>query len=288
METSVPFGASAELLIYLFITLAMFCIGLHASLRDFGALLRDRAHTARAVFANVVVPPLIAALLIAIFQTTESVATVLFLLALAPGGINAVQFSTKAPGQLALAGELLFLLSIIGLVTAPVAAWMILPGGASVGVPAGELTFRILGLVAAPLMIGMAVRATSPALAERLYKPAMLVSTISFVASVVLSLSQRQDALALLGSSAVLTMLLFVLALMATGWLAGGPETDRRQVLAVATNLRNVGLVYVLVEGCCEGGERTSAVLGFMALMVPANLVLTILCAVARKRRSAA
>lgn len=288
METSVPFGASAELLIYLFITLAMFCIGLHAGLRDFGALLRDRARTTRAVFANVVVPPLIAALLIAIFQVPESVASVLFLLALAPGGINAVQFSTKAPGRLALAGELLFLLSIIGLITAPIAAWMILPEGASVGVPAGELAFRVLGLVTAPLVIGMAVRATGPALAERLYKPAMLVSTMSFVASVVLSLSQRQDALALLGSQTVLVMLLFVVALMATGWLAGGPETDRRQVLAVATNLRNVGLVFVLVEGCCEGGERTSAVLGFMALMVPANLMLTILCAVARKRRSAA
>lgn len=287
METSVPFSASVELLIYLFITLAMFCIGLQAKLTDYGALLRDRACTTRAVLANVVVPPLVAVLLIAIFRLPESVATVLFLLALAPGGINAVQFSTKAPDQLAFAGELLFLLSLIGLITAPIAAWAILPAGTSISISVGELAFRILGLVAAPLVIGVAVRANNPSLAERIYKPAMLVSTLSFVASVVLSLSQRQDALALLGSPTVLAMLLFVLALMATGWLAGGPETDRRQVLAVATNLRNVGLVYVLVESCCEGGEHTTAVLGFMALMVPANLVLTILCAVARKRRLA-
>lgn len=286
METSVPFGTATELLIYLFITLAMLCVGMSASVGDFRALLRDRARTSSALLANVIVPPIVALVLITFIPMEESAAAVLMLLAFAPGGINAVQFSAKAPGQVPLAGALLFLLSVVGLITAPVAARTILPPDAAIGLPAGELTFRVIVLVLAPLLIGMALRASAPPLAERLYKPAMLISTLAFIASVVTSLSQRQDAVGLLGTPTVLAMLLFILALMAAGWLAGGPEPDGRQVLSVATNLRNVGLVYVLVEGCCDGGQHAAAVLAFMALMVPTNLILTIACGVLRKRRT--
>jgi BASS family bile acid:Na+ symporter len=286
MNTAVPFDTSVELLIYLFIILAMLCIGMGSTLAEFGALLRDRDRTTRALVVNVVVPPIIAVLIVTFIPMEESVAVVLLLLAFAPGGINAVQFSTKAPGQLALAGELLLLFSAVGLVTAPLAAGFILPSDASVGVPLAELAFRVLGLVAGPLVVGMALRARAPAMAERLYKPAMLVSTLAFIASVVLSLGIRQDALAMLASPTLIAMLVFVLVLMAAGWIAGGPETDRRQVLAVATNLRNVGLVYVLINGCCEGQDYSAAVLAFMAVMVPLNLGLTLISAVLRKRRA--
>ena len=82
------------------------------------------------------------------------------------------------------------------------------------------------------------------------------------------------------------TMMLFIGILMAVGWYFGGSNLDYRQVLAVTTNLRNVGLTYVLVDGCCVDADFTTAVLAFMALMVPANLALTVVCGVVRKRRS--
>ena len=80
-------------------------------------------------------------------------------------------------------------------------------------------------------------------------------------------------------------MLTFILACMALGWFLGGSDPDFRQVLATCTNLRNVGLVYLLVDACCFSPFYSASVLAFMALMVPCNLVLTIACAVARKRR---
>lgn len=284
METSVPFDTTVELLIYVFITLAMLCIGMSATLDDMLALLRERSRAMRAIVANILVPPVVAFALVWLFPLDSAVATVLLLLAFAPGGINAVQFSTKTPGQIASAGELLFLLSAIGLVTAPVAAGWLLPAEASVSIPIDQLTFRIVALVAAPLAIGMAIRASAPGIAGKLYKPAMLISTIAFIASVILSLSVRQDALGVLGMDTAIAMLGFILILMAVGWVMGGPDADSRQVLAVTTNLRNVGLVYVLVDECCNDPLFSTSVLAFMAMMVPANLVLTIAGAVMRKR----
>ena len=99
-------------------------------------------------------------------------------------------------------------------------------------------------------------------------------------------MSIRQDAVAELGIATALAMLLFILVLLTIGWWLGGPEPDHRQVLAVTTNLRNVGLVYMLVEGCCGENQYSTHVLAFMAIMVPVNLVLTIACALLRKRRT--
>jgi BASS family bile acid:Na+ symporter len=284
--TSVPFDTTVEILIYVFAALAMLCIGMSATLKDMLAFLREPSAAGPAIVSNIVIPPVVALSLISFIPVDKSAATVLLLLAFAPGGINAVQFSTKVPGQLAAAGALLLLLSVIGLVTAPIATGWLLPSDSLISLPAAELGFRVVGLIVAPLLIGLAIRSTAPGLAEKLYKPAMLVSTLAFIASVLLSLGVRQDARAELGTGTTIAMLAFILILMAVGWMLGGPTPEKRQVLAVTTNLRNVGLIYVLVDGCCNDSLYAAAVLAFMVLMVPANLVFTIGCAVMRKRRT--
>ena len=284
METSVPFDALVELLIYLFIGLAMLCIGLASTLDDMVALGADRAWLSRALIANIVVGPFVAIALVALIPMDPAAATVLLLLGFAPGGINAVQFSTKVPKRLVAAGALLVVLSMVSLVTAPIAARLSLPSDAELALPVDELVFRITLLILAPLVIGAAIRARAPDLAEKLYKPAMLVSTLTFIASVILSMGTRQVALGEFGTASTVAFLLFILAMMAAGWFLGGPTTEGRQVLAFSTNLRNVGLVYVLVDGCCDDNLLAAALLGFMALMILPNAVLTVGCAVWRKR----
>jgi BASS family bile acid:Na+ symporter len=286
METPVPFDATVELLLYVFIMLAMLCIGMSATLSEMLALLRDPTRATRAIIANSLIPPVVAFALALLFPMNDAAGTVLLLLAFAPGGINAMQFSTKSPGQLAAAGALLFLLSTIGLVTAPIAAGWLLPADAAISLPIGQLAFRVIALVIVPLAAGMAIRAAAAGIAEKLYKPAMLISTLAFVGSVLLSLSVRQDAVAELGAGTAVAMLGFILILVAVGWVLGGPDPDERQVLAVTTNLRNVGLVYVLVDGCCTDALFSTSVLAFMALMVPVNLAFTVASAMMRKRRT--
>ena len=65
METSVPFGTAVELLIYVFIALAMLCIGLSATVGEMLALLRDGTRVTRVIVANIVIPPVVALALVA-------------------------------------------------------------------------------------------------------------------------------------------------------------------------------------------------------------------------------
>ena len=287
METSVPFDAPAEWSIYVFMFLASLCIGLSATVRDIANVLQDRVRTRRALMANLLIPPIVAVALGFVFPLEPSAQTMLLLIAFAPGGINAVQFSTKVPGELANAGAILVLLSAISFVTAPIAAVLLLRDqGGAISLPFAEISTRIALLFLLPAVIGMCLRKASNHMADKLYKPAMLVSLLAFIASVVLSTGARQEGLDQFGSGATLAFLAFVLILMAVGWAFGGPGIEGRQVLSVSTNLRNVGLVYVLVDGCCADNGIAAAVLGMMALMILPNLLLTIGCAVWRKKHS--
>lgn len=281
-----PFDALVDGLISLFLALALLGVGLSATFGDMIQLLRDRTRLLPALLANLLLAPLVALLLIWLIPMEPAAATVLLLLAFLPGGINAVQFSTKSPGQLAAAGELLFVLSGISLLMAPIVAQVILEPEGPLSLPWDRLLLRVVAFVLVPMLLGMWIRSRLPAWAEKLYKPAMLISTLCFIASVVISLGVRQQAMGELGQGALIAMFAFVVIMMAIGWFLGGPGPDSRQVLAVSTNLRNVGLAYVLVDSCCSDPLLTTAVLAYMAIMVTPNLLLTVGCGIARNRRS--
>ncbi len=288
METSVPFSPFAEGLIYVFLVLASLCIGLSARLAEMFGVFRDLRRLVRTIVATVLLPPLVAVSVILVFPLEPAAATMLLLVAFAPGGINAVQFSTKVPGEIAAAGSYLLLLSTIALVTAPTAAYFLLSDkGLQVSLPLGEIAFRLGLLIVLPAMLGMLLHSQNTVLANRVYKPAMLVSLFAFIGSVVFSTALRQESLAQFGTPTTFAFLAFLLVLMLIGWVSGGPSVEGRQFLAVSTNLRNVGIVYVLVDSCCTDQAITSAILGLMALMIPPNLVLTVGCGIWRKRRKA-
>lgn len=281
-----PFELIVQILISVFIFLAMLCVGLAATIGEIVAVLRDRRKTARALLGNIVIAPLCALVLIALIPMPDAAASVLLLLAFAPGGINAIQFSTKVPGQIAAAAALLFLMSVLAVIIAPVAASFVLNTDEAIGVPYRRIFSRAALLILLPLAAGMVIRSHAEGFSEKIYKPAMLVSTFSFIASVLMSMSLRQDSLGDLGTGTTAAMLLFVVVMMTAGWALGGPEQEHRQVLAVSTNLRNVGLVYVIVDNCCGDPLLPAAVLAFMALMVPPNLVFTVFQAIRRKQHA--
>lgn len=281
-----PFDFLVQLLIIVFIALAMVCVGLAIERGDIAATIRQRSKIGRALLANLIIAPAVAIVLVVLVPMPDAAARVLLLLGFAPGGINAIQFSTKSPGQLATAAGMLFLLSAAAIIITPIAASIILEADSSLSVPFGRIALRAALLVVLPLAAGMVIRQAAPALAAKLYKPAMLISTLSFVASVLISLSVRQDALGELGTNTMLAMLAFILITMAVGWWLGGPDREHRQAMAVITNLRNVGLVYVIVEGCCGDPLLGSAVLAFMALMVLPNLILTLYNGFWRKKHA--
>jgi len=261
-----PFDPITNTLFFIFIVLAMACVGLAASGKDILNAVAERSFISKSLLANFIISPIVAFVVVRIFNLPDAVSATILVLSFAAGGLNAVQFSSKSQGYLATAAGLLFVLSLVSLVITPLAAGFIY--GESGDLAYGPIVVRVALLLLLPMVVGWLIRDRSADLAEKLYKPFMLTSTIAFIASVISGSSLRQESLSLVGMPAVAAMVIFILIMMAVGWALGGPERGRRQVLAVVTNLRNVGIVYVIATQCCSDPIYVDTIFAFMVLMV--------------------
>lgn len=265
----------------------MLSIGLQVTPADLRQRVVGHGLLLRTLLASFVVVPAIGILLAHFASADAGTATAYVLLACTPGGISALQFTTKAKGAAAYAGVTAALLSLLAVFLSPLLLAAAMPAEVAVVAPyARAFSFLLLSLVL-PMVLGMAVCAKAPAVAPRLAKGLGLVSVVLFVVLLVLLLAPRKAAIQQIGGQAVGLLLLFVLLSMLVGWLLGGPGTGTRQVLASATSMRNVPLALAIaVRTFPDATALLPALIAFSALMLPPNLIFTLACLIHNKRQA--
>jgi len=82
---------------------------------------------------------------------------------------------------------------------------------------------------------------------------------------------------AVLGSLGIIAVICIVVLSAATGWLLGGPETDERRVLTLATTLRNIGLVSSIATTSFWEPEIEAAALTYFIVQVIASVSMGVL-----------
>ena len=149
-------------------------LGLSLTVDDFRRL---RSYPLAAVLAlglQLIVLPLACVGVIAAFGLSPLYAVGLMLLAASPGGITANLFSHLFGGHVAMNLSLTALNTLLSLVTLPlIANWAIAHyagGGQVVPLPWQKLA-EVIGVIAVPVLAGMAVRRSRPDIAQRLDKP---------------------------------------------------------------------------------------------------------------------
>jgi bile acid:Na+ symporter, BASS family len=265
----------SRVLMLLFLFTAMLSIGLQTTAGDLRSLLRSRGLFVRSLLANFVVVPIVGIVLVKTLPLKPEAATALLLLACTPGGISALQFTTKIKGASLCAGSNAFLLSIVAVFLSPALLTLVLPADVSVGIPYGRALLWVLVYMLLPLVAGTLMRSRAERLAEKLSKPCAIVSAILFVVVLVLIMGWRKDAMSAVGREALLYMLLFVVISMAVGWFMGGPAQETRMVLATVTGMRHVVLCLIIALNTFPDPAMQRHLVAFSALMVPPNTLLT-------------
>jgi len=259
-----------------FLISTMFSLGLQTELGELRTLFSSPAALFRALLANFVIAPLLALAIVRSVPLSPGSEAALLILACVPGGLSAVQFTRKQKGQEAVAGTLVVLLSVLAVFLSPLILHVVLRPEASPDIPyLRVLAFYALFLLA-PLGVGMVLGAVSPRLGAKLTSVLGLVSGLCFVGFMLLTKSFRKEAVGSIGGTAVAAMLGFILAAMLTGWLLGGPQRERRYMLASATSMRNAALALAIARESPEGAVVLPSLVAFSLLMVPPNTILTL------------
>src|SRR5262249_62076341 len=104
-----------------------------------------------------------------------------------------------------------------------------------------------------PLCIGLGIRKWRPAMADRLKKPANLLSIALNLLTFGVILGVQWDMLMGIPLRAYLGMLALVLVGVGVGWLLGGPGSENRTAMTMATSVRNVGVSLVIATASFGG-----------------------------------
>jgi BASS family bile acid:Na+ symporter len=265
----------------------MAAIGLAVRFADLVGVGRSGRLVVRALLANYVGVPAAAVGLLYLFNAQPMVAAGFLILAVCPGAPYGPPFTAIARGNVAVAVGLMVILAGSSAVLAPILLHYLLPlaaGNEPLTVDATRIVVTLLATQLVPLCVGVAVRQWRPHLADRLEKPANLVSKVLNLAVVALILAAQFPLLAEIRPRGFAGMLALLIASWAAGWLLGGPGRESRKAMTLTTSLRNVGVGLVIATGAFAGTAAVTAALAYGLFEVVGSLLL----ALAWARRAAA
>lgn len=225
------------------LAIVMVGIGLSLTREDFAVQARSPRATIVGLFGQLVLVPLIGVGVALLFDLTPMLALGVVLVAATPGGATSNLITYLARGNVALSVILTAVASVAVIVTLPL--WFgvgarIIPGAgdSEVSVPLGQTFGLLLGVILIPVLLGMALRARRPALADRIERFVGIVGLVVLVALIVGIVIGERDRIVDLTVSVGPAVIALNLALIVVGGLlAWACRLGRAEQIAIAVEL---------------------------------------------------
>jgi len=254
-----------------YIVLTMLAMGMKLSLGQIKTTFQRRRLIWVALLANLVIVPAAAFVGIRLVEMPDNAVIAVTLLASAAG--YAPIMSARAQGDLPYSTTLIFLLSVVGVVTIPLTATVLLAGEAEVSVDAWSIVRTLLLFQLIPLGAGMMARSSKEESAENWAPPLVRLAQLAVGIAVITYLIDlvRDDGTPLLDmgiQSFLLWAAITALALF-SGYALGGPSESTRRTLGLHTAIRNVGVSLLVASQSFPDMGAEVALLGLAAVMYP-------------------
>jgi BASS family bile acid:Na+ symporter len=214
----------------------VFSFGLNTTRADFRYLLDRPGLLFRSLLAVLVITPLMAIVLVRVFEFQRAAEIALVALAISPLPPLLPRKESRIVGNATKGLALMALLALLAIATVPLSVKVLeYIVGRPLNVPTGAIARMVLVAVFLPLLVGVAVRRLRPAVAERIAPVVTLAATILLtLAAVALFAGMWRAILGAIGGGAVAAMVVFVVLALAIGDLLGQPEREHSIVLALS------------------------------------------------------
>jgi BASS family bile acid:Na+ symporter len=264
--------------ILVFAITSMLSAGLSFTLREIAAPFRRPGRIVRAIIANFVLVPLLAAGLAHALSLDPARSTGMILLGTAAGAPFLIKLIAIAAGDVALGTSLLVLLVPLTVVLMPLLVPVLAPSAA---VTASAIARPLAGTLFLPLAIGLLVAERAPARARFLEPIARTASTAALVALIVLTVVLNlHHVIAIVASRAIVALLLLFAGSFAIGYALASPRPERRVVLGLGTAQRNIAAATIVAVEDIKDNDT-------LVLVVVASIIdLAILIPLARWLRA--
>jgi BASS family bile acid:Na+ symporter len=265
-----------NMLSYLFVVVYMFSVPLETTQGEIIGHFKDFNLMGRALLANFVIIPILGVIILRFFDLPPEIRTGFLLLAIAPGGLLALQFARVSKGNRVFAVAILLAFCLLAILITPLLVYLLFPREGAGRLPFGRLTMMLLLLIVAPLIIGRALQKFIPGHAPRLGLWLGRFSIVIFIVAAMMAGRYKSPAIKLMGSEGIAAIVVLILGAWAVGWLLGGPEVRNRKVLAISSSMRNVGVCVLIASNYFSGTDVSIPLLAFSGIMIPMNMVFAV------------
>ncbi len=241
----------------------MLTIGVNDSVEQLISLWRRSSVLIHALFAAIVLVPLLVALLLCLFDLPPAVATGLALLAAAPGAPLTTKRAQIAKADTTYVSSLQLTLALLAVVVTPI--WL------AIFYSVFELTIeavspisvasQIARVTVLPVVIGLLLQRFAPKFTDLVRKPLNMLANIMFVllvltVIVILAVTPELQAMLLLDWTTIGVIVIMAVSALAIGHFLGGRNPAQHGGLATACVARNFGLA-LYVAGLSEAGAAS-------------------------------
>lgn len=244
--------------------------GLKATADDLLYLVRHPTLLAKSILSMLVIMPLVAILMVRMFDLRHDTAATIIALAISPVPPLLPNREASAAGNRSYALSLMATLALLSIVTVPL--WFeILEHvfGVSLDVPIASVAKLVVVAAVAPLVVGVAIRAFDASLADRLARIVTLVAKILLPLAVLLLLAGVWRLIwEATGGGAIAAIVLFVVLGLLVGHVLGRPNPDRSAVLGLSTACRHPAIALTIASANFPGEQFAGTILLYLLLNV--------------------
>ncbi|MBV8840160.1 MAG: bile acid:sodium symporter family protein [Alphaproteobacteria bacterium] len=257
----------ADVTILVFVVSTMLSMGMSQAFADVVAPLRKPSRVARALAVNFIAAPLLAVILVRIVPLAPAHASGMLLIGTAAGAPFLPKLAAMSRLNAACAVALMVLLMGGSLVFMPLAVPWLVPG---LSADPAAIARPLLMFMVIPLAVGFALALAGKSWTKPVLGFTRIVSSAAFVLLIVLMTGLNFATIAsAVGSFAIGTYALYLVALAAIGYLAAATDRDTQKVFALAAAGRNIPAALVVAGASREdGGIAASLVIAFVVSLV--------------------
>jgi BASS family bile acid:Na+ symporter len=241
-------------------------MGLNLTIAQITGPLRNGRFVIIALLANFVIPPILALILIRVFNLDESLAVGLLLVSLAAGAPALPKTAVFAKLNTAAATGLMVLLVVVTIIVLPIALPLLLTG---ISVTFWDIASGLVYLILIPLAVSLFVRARYPEAAASALPHFTQASNLSLLILLVLMVVLNfSNVIGLLGSGGLLASLILVILTTVGGYLLGSLGKADSWVQALGAGQRNIAAAMVVATMNFSNDEVVMVVVYSLIVMV--------------------
>ncbi len=232
------------ILVKVTIFVLMLSIGINLSFEKMRSLWQQPALLFRALLAVVVLVPLAVILLLKLFDLPSGVITGLAFLAASPGAPLSTKRSQMAGARFRYSASLQLTLALLAVFLTPLTLGIFASQfeGLSDKITLLEVAKQVTMVQFLPVTLGLLLQKYGTQFAEKLAQPLNLIANVLFLVLVVIACIIGIPLLFKVWGLPLIVITLMVIVSLVIGHALGGPDEDKRSILAISCIARNIGL----------------------------------------------